>query len=229
MISIVIPAYNERDNILELFNKIELVMERNKLSYEVIFIDDGSTDDTLSVMKSIKDKKVNVININKNSGKGNALMSGFKMASGDIVITLDADLQDDPEEVPKFINKINEGYDLVVGWKYDRKDSFHKVFRSKIFNFLTNLLTGIRLHDSNCGFKAYRKEVTNNLEINGGFYRYIPSIVNWKGFKIAEVMVNHKKRIYGKSKYGFGKIFTGLADLIRLVLNKKKFDGCKNG
>ena len=222
MISIVIPAYNEEQNILELFNKIKVVMKRYKYDHEIIFVDDGSIDNTLSIMNSIKDKNVKVTS-KPHTGKGQSLMQGFKMATGDIIITLDADLQDDPEEIPNFINKILDGYDLVVGWKYKRRDPIYKVLRSKLFNLLTNILTGINLHDSNCGFKAYRSQVTKSLNIDKGYYRYIPSIVHWKGYKITEIKVRHHKRLYGKSKYGFSKIFSAFFDLIKLYINKDKF------
>ena len=214
-LSLIIPVYNEQDNVLPLYNKLKAVL---KYDHELIFIDDGSKDNTYEILKNIqkKDSKLKIIKFRNNFGKSEALSKGFKQANGDIIITMDGDLQDDPEEIPRFIEKIKEGYDLVVGWKHKRQDPLSKTIPSKFFNFLIRILTGVKIHDSNCCFKAYRKEVVKNLKIYGELHRYIPSLVNWKGFKVTEIKVKHHKRLHGKSKYGFSRLLKGFLDLLTI-------------
>jgi len=215
-ISIVIPAYNEERNIGVLISGIREVFKKTKHNYEIVFVDDGSTDSTLYEMKRIreKDNKVKIVSFRKNFGKSEALSAGFARATGDVIFTMDADMQDDPNEIPKFLSKLDEGYDLVSGWKFPRKDPFLKRFFSKIFNYLTSKLTGLKLHDYNCGFKAYRKEVLKNIKVYGDLHRYIPALAHWKGFKATEIKVNHYPRMHGKTKYGFKRVFTGFLDLL---------------
>ena len=214
-LSLIIPVYNEQDNVLPLYNKLKAVLEYD---HELIFIDDGSKDNTYEILKNIqkKDSKLKIIRFRNNFGKSEALSKGFKHAKGDIIITMDGDLQDDPEEIPRFIEKIKEDYDLVVGWKYKRQDPLSKTIPSKFFNFLIKVLTGVKIHDSNCCFKAYKKEVVKNLKIYGELHRYIPSLVNWKGFKVTEIKVKHHKRLHGKSKYGFSRLLKGFLDLLTI-------------
>lgn len=214
-ISVVVPAYNEQDSIPVLYSELKKVLSKYK-DYEIIFVDDGSTDKSIKVMEELnkKDNRVKIIQLRKNFGKAVALTEGFKIATGDIIITMDADLQDEPEEIPRFIEKINEGCDLVNGWKYQRKDPLMKRFFSKIFNFLTSKATHVKIHDFNCGFKAYRKEVVRDLNIYGELHRYIPALVYSKGFKVCEIKVKHQKRRFGKSKYGSIRILRGFLDLI---------------
>ena len=214
-LSLIIPVYNEQDNVLPLYNKLKAVLEYD---HELIFIDDGSKDNTYEILKNIqkKDSKLKIIRFRNNFGKSEALSKGFKHAKGDIIITMDGDLQDDPEEIPRFTEKIKEGYDLVVGWKYKRQDPLSKTIPSKFFNFLIKVLTGVKIHDSNCCFKAYKKEVVKNLKIYGELHRYIPSLVNWKGFKVTEIKVKHHKRLHGKSKYGFSRLLKGFLDLLTI-------------
>ncbi|MDP2750376.1 MAG: glycosyltransferase family 2 protein, partial [Nanoarchaeota archaeon] len=171
------------------------------------------TDDTL---REIKKLPVKYVSFRINKGKAEALMSGFAKATGGIIITMDGDLQDNPAEIPNFIKKINEGYDLVSGWKKDRKDPFHKTIPSKVFNSLTSKISGIKLHDFNCGFKAYTKEAAKSVRIYGELHRYIPFLLHSQGFKIAEMPVNHRPRIHGKSKYGTSRILKGFLDLISI-------------
>ncbi len=214
-ISVVVPAYNEQESIPMLYLELKKVLSKYK-DYEIIFVDDGSTDKSAEVMEGVnkKDSRVKVIQLRKNFGKAVALMEGFKSTTGDIIITMDADLQDNPAEIPRFIDKINEGYDLVNGWKYQRKDPLMKRFFSKIFNFLASKATHVRIHDFNCGFKAYRKEVVKYLNIYGELHRYIPALVYSEGFKVCEIKVKHQARKFGKSKYGSIRILRGFLDLI---------------
>ncbi|MFH0837569.1 MAG: glycosyltransferase family 2 protein [Candidatus Aenigmatarchaeota archaeon] len=213
-ISIVIPAKNEEKSIPILMTKIKKVFSKMPHSYEIIFIDDGSTDSTLEQMKKLKDNKVKIIQFRKNFGKSAALAAGFERATGDVIFTMDADLQDEPEEIPKFLKTLDEGYDLVSGWKFPRKDPFFKRMFSKVFNYMTSKVSGLRLHDYNCGFKAYRKEVIKNISVHGDLHRYIPALAHWKGFKATEIKVMHHPRIHGKTKYGFKRVFTGFLDLL---------------
>nr|MCK4930353.1 glycosyltransferase family 2 protein [Nanoarchaeota archaeon] len=213
-ISIVIPVYNEEKNIIILYKLLKSVL--SKYQYEMIFVDDGSVDNTSSVIKDIskKDKKVKLISFQRNYGKSDALSAGFDNAKGDIIITLDGDLQDNPKEIPRFIEKLNQGYDLVVGWKFKRKDPLTKIIPSKFFNLLTSFLTKVKIHDMNCGFKAYKKKVIENINVYGELHRYIPALAFWKGYKIGEIKVKHHPRRYGKSKYGVSRLFKGFMDLI---------------
>jgi glycosyltransferase involved in cell wall biosynthesis len=220
-LSFVIPVYNEENTLKELHAKI-LENIGNK-SYEIIFINDGSTDNSYSVLKEIaeSDKDVKIINFRTNFGKSAALQAGFNKAEGDIVITMDADLQDDPAEIPRFIQKINEGYDLVAGWKKHRKDPILKKIPSRIFNTATSFIFKLKLHDYNCGFKAYRKEAVKSIDIYGELHRYIPALVKAKGFKICEITVRHHRRRYGKSKYGMERFVRGFLDLLTVMMITK--------
>lgn len=215
-ISIVIPALNEEKSIHELYLNLEYVLNTLKDPYEIVFVEDGSTDNTFPILEEIarKDDRVSIIKFRKNFGKSIALNTAFKHAKGDVVITMDGDLQDDPDEIPRFIEKIEKGYDLVVGWKYPRIDPITKTVPSKFFNWLTCMLTGVTLHDFNCGFKAYKKEVIDNISLYGEMHRYIPALAAWNGFKITEIKVKHHPRKYGKSKYGFSRLLKGFLDLI---------------
>ena len=222
MISIVIPLFNEQESILDLYSEIcNAISSYN--DWEIIFIDDGSSDGSAEKIIDIasKDSKVKLISFYRNFGKSAALSEGFKNANGDIIITMDADLQDDPAEIPNFVNKISEGSDLVSGWKKVRHDPWTKTFPSKIFNFVTRLLTGVKIHDFNCGLKAYRSSVIKSIEIFGGRHRYIPALVGQKNFSISEIIVNHRPRKYGTTKYGGSRLLHGFFDLLTILfLNK---------
>lgn len=217
-ISIIIPAYNEANNLPLLFDEIREVMMMN--DYEVIIINDGSTDDTGEVIKTLYDKypeHIVGIDFYTNFGKATALNTGFKIAKGDIVFTMDADLQDDPKEIKRFVEKIEEGYDCVSGWKKDRKDTFIKNKTSKIYNYATQVISGLKLHDFNCGFKAYRKEYIKKINIYGELHRYIPVILKTYGCRITEIEVHHRRRKFGKTKYGIDRFVKGFLDLFTVV------------
>ena len=221
-ISVVIPVYNEVDSIPRLYKELSDVLS-NFDWYEILFIDDGSSDGSDEVIKKIieTNSKINLIQFHRNYGKSAALAEGFKYADGDYVITMDSDLQDDPGEIPNLIKKLEEGYDLVSGWKKDRKDPISKKLPSKLFNFITRLFTGVKIHDFNCGLKIYQKSVIKTLELYGGRHRYIPAMAGQKKFKVSEIIVNHRPRIHGKTKYGGSRLFHGLFDLISILFLSK--------
>jgi len=216
-LSILIPVYNEERNIQLLYSKLIEVLSKLQKKYEIIFIDDGSTDKTSDEIKNLisKDKNVKLILHRKNFGKSNALNNGFKAVKGKIVITMDGDLQDDPREIPRFLEAINK-YDVVSGWKIKRKDPVTKTLPSKLANYVTRKATGVKIHDMNCGYKAYKADVLKNLHLYGDMHRYIPALVSASGYKVGEIKVNHHKRLHGKSKYGFMRLFRGLFDFITI-------------
>jgi len=215
-ISIIIPVYNEEDNIIALYKKIIDDLSPLDRTYEIIFVDDGSTDNTYKKLKEIEADitTIKIIKFRRNFGKAIALNTAFRKVRGEIIVTMDGDLQDDSAEIINFIKKIEEGYDLVSGWKHPRNDPITKTAPSKIFNRMTCWLTGVNLHDFNCGFKAYKREVTNNLNLYGELHRYTPVLANFYGFKIAEITVKHHPRRYGKSKYGMKRLMNGFLDLM---------------
>lgn len=220
-ISVVIPLYNEEESLPELYAWIERVMKENRYSYEVIFINDGSTDGSWSVISRLSKEHecVKGIKFRRNYGKSPALFCGFKEAQGDVVITMDADLQDSPDEIPGLYRMImNDGYDLVSGYKQKRYDPLSKTIPTKLFNATARKISGIKnLHDFNCGLKAYRRDVVKNIEVYGEMHRYIPYLAKNAGFdKIGEKVVHHQSRKYGKSKFGLNRFFNGYLDLITL-------------
>jgi glycosyltransferase involved in cell wall biosynthesis len=226
ILSIIVPVYNEEDSIPELSLQLEAVLNKiAKERYEVIFIDDGSTDNSYSVIKKVHDRnnKFKAIRFRRNFGKAAALSAGFYASKGVIVITMDSDLQDEPEEISNLINKIKEGYDVVSGWKKNRQDPISKTMPSKLFNSVTSMVTGLKLHDFNCGLKAYRRDVVKNLNIYGEMHRYIPALAHFMGFKVCEIPVKHNKRKYGKSKYGFSRLIKGYLDLMTVIFVNKFF------
>jgi len=219
-LSIVIPAYNEAESIEKLFEEIVAVLSDLDLTYEIVFVDDGSRDGTHAVVETLhlmNQGRVKVIEFQANFGKAAALKAGFEHASGDVIVTMDADLQDVPAEIPKFIEKINEGHDLVSGWKEDRKDPFIKNKTSILFNAVTRYISKVNLHDFNCGFKAYRKEVAKGLNLYGELHRYIPVIAGAQGYRVAEIPVHHRKREFGKTKYGPIRFIHGFLDLLTVI------------
>ncbi len=222
-ISVVIPLYNEEKSLAELHNRIILSLQSLSSSYELIFVDDGSTDNSFSVIRDLhkKDDRVKAIRFRKNFGKASALSAGFKEAEGTTIITIDADLQDLPEEIPTLIKKMDEGYDLVSGWKVKRKDPLLRRIASRLFNSVTSFYTGVKIHDFNCGLKCYRREVIEELDLYGELHRYIPAIANWKGFKVGEAKINHQPRIHGKSKFGSERYLRGLFDLLTIIMLTK--------
>ena len=217
MISIVIPVYNERENIAPLYHELTAVLISLHKPYELLYIDDGSTDGTsLELSKYKADPHLRMFQFRRNMGKAAALNLAFQEAKGDVVFTMDGDLQDDPHEIPHFISKLDEGYDLVNGWKKVRKDPLGKRLPSKIFNYLVRKITKVPVHDSNCGFKAYRSEVVKTLKMYGELHRYIPSLVQAKGFRVGEIPVHHRARKFGKSKYGLSRLTRGFLDLLTI-------------
>ncbi|MCQ2066739.1 MAG: glycosyltransferase family 2 protein [Bacteroidaceae bacterium] len=225
-LTIIVPLFNEEESLSELYSWIERVMKENGLSYEVMFIDDGSTDGSWNIIESLRQEhpEVRGIKFRRNYGKSPALFCGFARAEGDIVVTMDADLQDSPEEVPEMVRMIREeGYDLVSGWKKKRYDGkLSKNLPSKLYNWTARKVTGIHLHDMNCGLKAYRREVVKNIEVYGEMHRYIPFLAKNAGFgKIGEKVVHHQARKYGVSKFGLNRFVNGYLDLMSLwFLNK---------
>ena len=220
-ISVVIPLYNEEESLPELYAWIERVMKANNFTYEVIFVNDGSTDQSWDVIQSLgkSHECVKGIKFRRNYGKSPALYCGFKEAQGDVVITMDADLQDSPDEIPGLYRMITEdGYDLVSGYKQKRYDPLSKTIPTKLFNATARKISGIKnLHDFNCGLKAYRRDVVKNIEVYGEMHRYIPYLAKNAGFdKIGEKVVHHQARKYGKSKFGLNRFFNGYLDLITL-------------
>jgi glycosyltransferase involved in cell wall biosynthesis len=223
-LSIVIPAYNEVHSLSQLVAGIVAVIERLPLaSWEIVLVDDGSTDGTTALMARLAAERpgVKAVLLRRNFGKSAALMAGFRETSGDIVITMDADLQDDPREIPAFIDRIEEGFDLVSGWKKERHDPLEKRLASRLFNFVVQKVSGVPLHDNNCGFKAYRKWCVGSLELRGNQHRFVGAILSWRGARIAEIPVAHHKRQHGLSKYGIARYFHGAFDLLTLLLLTK--------
>ena len=217
-ISVVIPIYNELESLPELIQQLAAplaVYEKR----EIIFVDDGSTDGSTEYLTEISQKNDDIVLIrfHRNYGKSAALAEGFKHAEGEYVVTMDADLQDDPAEIANLQTKIDEGFDLVSGWKKERHDPFTKTFPSKVWNFMTRVVTGVKIHDFNCGLKMYRKAVVKSLEIYGGRHRYIPAMAGQKKFRVGEIVVNHRPRIHGVTKYGGARFFHGIFDLITIM------------
>jgi len=217
-ISYVIPVLNEEESLNQLYT--EIVQHNPDCEYEIIFIDDGSTDQSYQVMSALaaSDNKVKLIRFRRNFGKAAALQVGFQLTDGDLVFTLDADLQDDPAEIPNFIAKLKEGFDLVSGWKKKRHDPLYKTLPSKLFNFITAKTFKLYIKDFNCGYKLYKQEVVKEITLYGEMHRYIPALANALGFKIGELPVNHRARTFGKSKYGMERYLRGFFDLLTVKM-----------
>jgi glycosyltransferase involved in cell wall biosynthesis len=218
-ISIVIPLYNEEQSLPELTKRIYEQLQGIKKKFEIVFIDDGSTDNSYNVLTQLKPEypQIHIIQFKRNFGKSAALSEGFNTAQGDIVITMDADLQDDPEEIPRLIKELDNGYDLVSGWKKKRNDPISKTIPSKLFNVATRHLTGIKIHDFNCGLKAYRREVIKAIPVYGELHRYLPVLAHWLGFRVGELVVKHHARQHGYSKFGVKRFFNGFFDLLTVL------------
>ncbi len=217
--TVVIPLFNERESLVELHRQLTAVMERTFEGHELIFVDDGSTDGSVDALRELRgvDRRVKIISFRRNYGKSAALSEGFKAARGDVVITIDSDLQDNPEEIPGLVAKLDEGYDLVSGWKLKRKDPITKTLPSRLFNLTTSVVSGIKLHDFNCGLKAYRAEVVKRISIYGELHRFIPVIAGWEGFRVTEKRVTHFERKYGRSKFGARRFLNGMFDLATVM------------
>lgn len=216
-ISIVIPVFNEEENIKPLYEQVIRSMDRIGASFEVIFVDDGSTDGTFETLQSLhnQDKRLKVIRFRKNFGQTAALSAGFDHSKGNIIVTLDGDLQNDPEDIPTLIQKLNDGYDIVSGWRYKRKDPFlSRRLPSMVANWLISLVTNVKLHDYGCSLKAFRREVIKNIRLYGEMHRFIPAVASWIGVSVTEVKVNHRAREIGRSKYGISRTIKVILDLI---------------
>ena len=217
-ISVVIPVLNEKESLPELVRELEHSLSTYS-AWEVIFIDDGSSDGSTEWIADLCTKNSNfkLLQFYRNYGKAAALSEGFKVATGEYIITMDADLQDDPAEIPNLISKLSDGWDLVSGWKKTRHDPLNKTLPSKVFNFVTRLMTGVKIHDFNCGLKGYKQAVVKSIEVYGGRHRYIPALAGQQKFKITEIVVNHRARQFGETKYGGSRMFHGFFDLITIL------------
>ncbi len=222
-VSVVVPLYNEADSLPELHARLSEVLSAEGDGYEILFINDGSTDDSAKVLDELAgaDVHVGVVHFRRNFGKAAALDAGFKRARGKLVATLDADLQDAPEELPKMFERLRRGFDMVSGWKKRRKDPLGKRIPSRLFNFVVSRISGLKLHDFNCGLKAYRAEAISGLSLYGEMHRYIPVLLHWRGFRVTEMAVEHAPRKHGKSKYGIERFARGFFDLLTVLLNTR--------
>ena len=219
LISVVIPVFNEAPSLEELAAELRATAAAHKLTLEVIFVDDGSQDDSWSIIERLAaaDPRIQGIRFRRNFGKAAALAAGFEAASGDVVFQMDGDLQDDPAEIPHFLARLDHGSDVVNGWKRKRLDPWHRVWASRIFNWMVSRLTGLRLHDHNCGLKCFRAEVVKHLPLYGELHRFITVFAHAHGFRVTEAEVQHRRRRYGHSKYGAGRFVKGFLDLITVT------------
>jgi glycosyltransferase involved in cell wall biosynthesis len=219
MLSIVVPTFNEQESLSELHRQTMRVVEAHQLDAELIFVDDGSTDKSWEKIRALsqQDPRVGGIRFRRNFGKAAALTAGLRSARGDLMLMMDADLQDDPAEIPALLAKLAEGFDVANGWKARRLDPWHKVYPSKVFNALVGRLTGLKLHDHNCGLKLFRRKVADELSLYGEMHRFIPVVAQARGFRVTEVPVNHRPRVHGRSKYGFKRFVRGFLDLLTIT------------
>ncbi len=222
LLSIVIPALNEEDNVIPLYQEIRKVCQEHHFSYEIIFVNDGSTDETSNRLKTLK--PVKIINFRKRSGQTAAMDAGIKHSTGKIIITMDADRQNDPNDIPKLLNKLSEGYDVVSGWRKNRQDPFLKKFTSRGANLLRKILVDDGIQDSGCTLKAYKRECFEQVDLYGEMHRFIPAILKWRGFKIGEIVVNHRARTAGQTKYNLSRTLKGFVDMISLWFSRKYFN-----
>ncbi len=215
-ISVLVPAFNEAESLPELHAELTRALEAGGRPWELLFVDDGSRDGTDEAIARLAaaDPHVRGVSLRRNFGKSAALATGFKLARGEWIATLDSDLQDDPAELPRLIETLERGYDLVSGWKQNRRDPISKTLPSRLFNAVTSWAAGVQLHDFNCGFKLYRREVTQAIEVYGEFHRFIPALAHWAGFRVGEVPVRHRARRYGRSKFGAARFVNGFLDLM---------------
>ncbi len=216
MISVVVPVHNEERSVALLYDELRAAIQPLDTPWETIFVDDGSTDGTFAALTRLHSgtDNVRVVRLRRNFGKAAALLAGFNQAQGGTVVTIDGDLQDDPAEIPRLLAKLDEGFDLVSGWKTRRRDPISRRLLSKLFNSVTSRFSGVRLHDMNCGLKAYRAEVVHGLRLYGELHRFIPVLAHYRGFRIAELPVNHRPREHGRSRYGIERYFRGFLDLL---------------
>jgi glycosyltransferase involved in cell wall biosynthesis len=219
LVSVVVPLYNEESTVSTLYDQLRAALEPVGIRWEVVYVDDGSADGSHEELVKLHTahSNVRVVRFRRNFGKAAALSAGFEAAAGDIVVTMDADLQDDPAEIPNLLAKLSEGYDLVSGWKCDRHDPFARRLFSRVYNRVTSAVTGVRLHDMNCGLKAYRAEVLQNVRLYGDLHRFVPVLAHHLGFRTAEIPVNHRPRLNGRSRYGIERYARGFFDLLTVA------------
>jgi glycosyltransferase involved in cell wall biosynthesis len=220
MISAIVPVFNEEESLPYFFKEILKYLPKVDKDYEIVFIDDGSTDKSLAILKDFakENKNIRILSFRKNQGKSEALTLGFEKAKGDYIVTLDADLQDRPEEIAKLLRELKTGnFDVVTGWRKDRKDNFLRKVPSRVFNILVSALRGLKLHDYNCGLKIYTREAAKSLRLYGGMHRFIPVLADMNGFRVAEVAVSHSHRKYGKAKYGLSRLWKDLPDMFTML------------
>ncbi|HEV3403166.1 MAG TPA: glycosyltransferase family 2 protein, partial [Gaiellaceae bacterium] len=219
MISVVVPVYNEERSVALLLDELRSTLEGVGADWQAVFVDDGSTDGTFAALTRLHAgaDNVRVVRLRRNFGKAAALAAGFAQAQGDVIVTIDGDLQDDPAEIPRLLAKLDEGFDLVSGWKTRRRDPWSRRLFSRIFNGVAGRISGIRLHDMNCGFKAYRAEVVRGLPLYGELHRFIPVLAHYRGYRIAELPVNHRPRAHGRSRYGPERYLRGFLDLLTVA------------
>jgi glycosyltransferase involved in cell wall biosynthesis len=215
-LSVVVPAYNEGESLPELVAELDQVLADQSYTSEILVVDDGSRDGTEAALESLAQRfpRLRALSLRRNFGKSAALATGFRRARGEWVMTMDADLQDDPGELPRLAQALESGLDLVSGWKQDRKDPISKTLPSRLFNGVTGMVAGVRLHDFNCGLKLYRRAVVDELEIYGELHRFVPALAHWRGFRVGEIAVRHRARRYGRSKFGASRFINGFLDLI---------------
>jgi len=222
-ISIVVPLYNEEESLERLYAAVESGLSGSGRDWDITFVDDGSTDGSMRVLRKLHETygNVAVLSLGRNLGKSAALAVGFQEAAGDVVVTMDADLQDDPAEIPQMVEQLERGFDLVSGWKRERKDPLSKRLPSKLFNWVTGRLSGVRLHDMNCGLKAYRREVVKTIKVYGELHRYTPVLAHFAGFRVTELAVRHHPREFGRSKFGPERFARGLFDLVTILFLRR--------
>ena len=219
-VSVVVPLFNEVAALEELYRRLAKVLTDVTQTHEIIFVDDGSVDDSIVKLKEFRkeDRRVRFIRFRRNFGKSAALAAGFRAARYDVIVTIDADLQDIPEQLPRLLSKLAEGFDIVCGWRYQRHDKLSKRLGSRIYNFVTAMLTGVRLHDLNCGFKCIRRKVLDEVMVYGERHRYIPVLASYRGFRLGEVKIEHAPRAHGSSRYGLERVLGGVFSLLTVIL-----------
>jgi glycosyltransferase involved in cell wall biosynthesis len=219
LVSVVVPLFNEEATLAALYEEVRAALEPKGLAWEIIYVDDGSTDKSHQELVRLHAAHANVrvVRLRRNFGKAVALSAGFEAAAGEVIVTMDADLQDDPAEIPLLLEKLEEGYDLVSGWKCDRRDPFARRLFSRVYNGTTGIVTGVRLHDMNCGLKIYRAEVLENVRLYGDLHRFVPVLAHHLGFRTAEIPVNHRPRLNGRSRYGIERYARGFFDLLTVA------------